>query len=146
VKKNTALLLLLLLTFACKDKASESNSVVLTTSETCYAYKQDGSEVLLKIIGKGKAVTGTLVYAFKEKDRNTGSISGVMHGDTLFATYSYISEGIQGNRDVIFLRSENSFVEGLGEINTQTGEFDLSDKSQITFQKGLTLEKTECTK
>src|SRR5262245_47591682 len=107
---------MLMLAGVCKNRSAENN-IDEPASQECDIFQQNGSEVFLQIIDTDGAISGNLQYAFKEKDKNTGTISGRMKGDTLFATYTFTSEGVQGTRDVVFLKSENSFIEGLGEIN-----------------------------
>jgi hypothetical protein len=143
--KFTILILLPFLLLACK-KPVETSSSESHSSSGCYIFLQDGSEVSMQISTDDQKISGTLTYAFKEKDKNTGSISGEMKGDTLFAKYTYMSEGITGERDEVFLKSGESFIVGRGGINDQTGEPDLSDRSKINFTNGLILKKTDCEK
>jgi hypothetical protein len=58
--------------------------------------------VSMNLTHLGDSVTGTLVYNFKEKDKNTGTINGRMNGNILIAEYTFLSEGIQSCRQVAF--------------------------------------------
>ena len=130
---------------ACKQKPAEVNEADQDIKkEYCYAYSKDSSEVSLKITVDDNKVLGSLIYHWKEKDNNSGTIAGEMKGDTLFAAYSFISEGLNGTRHVVFLRSDDSFIEGHGDIDPDSGQPDLSNRSHIDFKDGLKLSGVDC--
>ena len=85
---------------------------------------------------------GNLNYAFKEKDANTGTFSGVLKDSVLIGNYSFMSEGMVSSREVAFLVKENQLIEGFGELDeTGTG---FKDKDNISFSSSMPLTKTEC--
>jgi hypothetical protein len=84
------------------------------------------------------------MYHYFEKDRNTGTLKGQMNGDTLFATYTFMSEGKESVRNVAFLKTENEMKEGYGNLNPASGEPDFTDKSAIKFDNKFVLKKTNC--
>lgn len=113
--------------------------------EGCYSYIYDKDSVLMQLKSEdGKRITGDLMFHFFEKDRNKGTIVGVMKGDTLFATYSFTSEGTQSYRAVVFLKKGETFTEGYGKLNDSTGEPDFSDRSALHFDSRMILKKTDC--
>jgi hypothetical protein len=119
-------------------------SVTVTEPAACYAMMKDKDKVLLHITITENKVTGDLVYSFFEKDKNTGTINGEMKGDTLFAEYTFMSEGKESNRLVVFLKNGSEFREGYGKINITTGLPDFSDKAAIKFEDNVVLKKTAC--
>ena len=97
-------------------KSSQQAEAKPASSIRCYSYTTTADTILLKVIDTGNLITGTLVYALKEKDKNTGTIQGNMKGDILLADYKFMSEGIQSTRQVAFKKEGNTFVEGYGDF------------------------------
>ena len=121
----------------------EKDQVIAAGTDTsCYALT-DTDSVYLQLIGQDSAVTGTLEYRLKEKDANTGTLTGYWSGDTLLAIYNYQSEGSMSRRPVIFLRQGNKLTEGYGPISAR--EFSLRTP-ELSFQSGLQLTPTDCRK
>ncbi len=89
----------------------------------------------------GNLVTGELVYDYFEKDKNTGTIKGEMKGDTLFAEYMFMSEGINSVREVAFLKKGDSWIEGYGDVEEQTGKIVFKNKAALKFEINITLKK-----
>lgn len=108
----------------------------------CYGYDDNGSKVVLEITQITDSIRGNLNYAFKEKDANTGTFSGVLKDSVLIGNYSFMSEGLESSREVAFLIKENQLIEGFGELNeTGTG---FKDKENISFSSSMPLTQTEC--
>jgi len=96
---------------------------------SCYRYATATDTIILKVIHVGNLVTGTLVYILKEKDKNKGTIQGKMKGDILVADYTFMSEGIQSIRQIVFKKEGSSFVEGYGDFkNIESLNFNTSMK------------------
>lgn len=122
------------------ESEATNNDRPNTITRECFAYT-NGDSILLQMERKGDAVEGTLVYAWKEKDANKGTIKGAWRGDTLVAVYTFQSEGTTSSRPVLFLRKDSTLVEGFGPVNNQ-------DSSLLTpslrFHTGFELRRTEC--
>jgi len=89
--------------------------------------------------------TGKMCYAnFDKKDRNMGEIRGVMKGDTIIADYTFISEGINSVRQVVFLKHGDEMVEGFGSVSDDRGRVVYQDLSKLTFDKSVTLKSINC--
>jgi len=112
----------------------------------CFLYQKGNDTILLSFDIQENRVNGNLVYNFYEKDKNKGTINGKISSDTLFADYTFISEGIQSKRQVVFLKRGENYIEGRGEINEQSGVADLSGKSKILFDNSFSLRKIPCQK
>ena len=147
--KNTSIIALSLAIFAsCNtDKKQESatkTEVKTTQTETCYQYAKDSSTIKLNIIMKDDVVTGNLIYDFYQKDKNQGTIKGTLKSDTLFADYTFMSEGIESVREVVFLKTADGFVEGYGEIDDKDGKVMFKNRNTITFANDAILKETAC--
>lgn len=62
--------------------------------------------IFLQLHIDNNIVNGDLEYKRFEKDRNKGTIKGMFRGDTLFADYTFMSEGVMSVREVMFLKKE----------------------------------------
>ncbi|MDN3593867.1 hypothetical protein [Zunongwangia endophytica] len=100
----------------------------------CYMYTSETDTISLNIEKLDKSVTGSLVYMLQEKDVNRGRIDGEMKGDTLFAEYSFMSEGKNSVRPIVFLQKGNQLIEG-----TTT-----EDSTNYSFNESFPLTRTNC--
>jgi hypothetical protein len=131
--------------YSCNNK-SAGNGSNNTPPDGCYIWTSDNRDtVSLRLESNGANVTGKLMYGYFAKDKNTGTLQGKMSGDTLWAQYTFTSEGRRSTRAVVFLRKGETFTEGYGKLNEATGEPDLSDKTAIHFDGKTILKKTDCT-
>ncbi|MDQ2719343.1 MAG: hypothetical protein M3Z26_06215 [Bacteroidota bacterium] len=117
-----------------------------TEAVTCYVLDNGKDRVAMQIAISNNEVTGDLRYNYFEKDKNSGTLKGEMHGDTLLATYTFISEGKESKRDVAFLKRGDEILEGYGNVDPATGEPNLADRSSIKFDNNFILKKTDCKK
>jgi hypothetical protein len=63
-----------------------------------------------------------LTYLFFEKDKNNGTLVGQMVGDTLRANYTFMSEGKESSRDIVFLRKGKIIIEASIAVKDKEGE------------------------
>ena len=113
---------------------------------SCFAYLQDRDTVMMKLHLAGNAASGTLVYNIYEKDKNTGTFNGLLMGDTLLVSYSYLSEGVRSVRQVIFLVKGNVLLQGSGSMKDQNGKLIFSNRNDINFNSNILLESVDCDK
>ena len=138
------------LTFAvsCNTEEKKDSQAGDTKKQTspvnCYRYVNAGDTVLLKLIHVGDAITGTLVYDYKEKDDNKGTIQGSMRGNLFVADYTFQSEGIQSVRQVAFKLEENSFIEGYGDINSADDKVRFKNLDSLKFNDSMRLVEIDC--
>lgn len=141
-----------LLLFACADSSSTTSEAEETATiaapeierSYCFVGAVGQDTVLLTFMLDGAIVTGDLAYNFYEKDRNTGTIEGELRGDTLFADYTFESEGLESVREVVFLKQDDNWVEGYGDMEEQNGKMVFTTPSSLTFGDGFILTKQEC--
>lgn len=87
---------------------------------------------------------GELNYNFFEKDKNQGTLAGTFKGDTLFADYTFMSEGKSSVREVVFLKKGNIFIEGYGDVEEKDNKTTFKDKKKLFFDSKIVLSKTDC--
>ena len=137
--------------FSCNSQRKETEKPSIENSDAnkempknCYRYSSATDTISLKVIHNGNEIAGTLVYNFKEKDKNKGTIQGSMYGDMLVADYTFMSEGMQSIRQVAFKFEENSFVEGYGDISIENSKVRFKNLDSLTFNTSMPLTKIDC--
>jgi hypothetical protein len=126
--------------------ASEKIVVEEPESQECYRgiLKKDTISLTLNI-KNGQLSSGNLSYNFYEKDKNKGTLVGELKGDTLFADYTFMSEGTSSVREVAFLKKGDSYVEGFGDVvDDNKGKVTFKDKKQLKFDGNVVLSKIDC--
>lgn len=125
-----------------KDYDTGTSSPAETISE-CYENINGKDTVFLSIFSQSKVITGSLVYNYYEKDKNSGTIKGNMYGDTLIADYIFNSEGVTSTREVAFLKRESAFIEGYGDMQEEGGKMVFTNRSNLSFS-GKPLRMVNC--
>lgn len=130
------------------EKISEKPEAVAVedaVSEECYLgiLKKDTISMSLNIKGN-QVSSGKLSYKFFEKDKNEGTLNGEMKGDTLFADYTFMSEGVSSVRQVAFLKKGNTYTEGYGDIEESNGKVIFKNTKQLKFDGKTVLSKVDC--
>ncbi|MFV8367987.1 hypothetical protein [Flavobacterium sp. LB2R40] len=134
-----------------KEKVSvESEKSVSEKSVSLECYrailKKDTVSLTLNI-KNGLLLSGNLSYNFYEKDKSNGTLIGEIKGDTLFANYTFMSEGISTVRQVAFLKQGDAYIEGFGDvIDDNKGKVIFKDTKQLNFDSNLVLSKVNCQK
>ena len=153
--KYPLLLATLVCTASCTSEKTEQTETrqepvtaeVAETAEssTCYAAILGRDSLLLRVDRMSDDVTGDLSYNFYEKDDNSGTFQGRLHGDTLLADYTFQSEGTESVRQVAFLKTADGYVEGYGDIEDQGGRMVFKNTSTLDFSSGTAFKKVPCT-
>ncbi len=126
-----------------KDTAQQANTAT-PPPINCYAYTSPNDTITLKVIHVGSTITGTLVYHFKEKDKNMGTIQGAIKNNTLIADYTFMSEGITSVRQVAFKLQNNVFIEGYGEMVNQDNKSIFKNLDALNFDSSMQLTEIAC--
>lgn len=126
--------------------ASEKIAVEEPVSEECYSAIIKKDTILMTLNIKGNELTsGKLSYNFYEKDKNEGTLVGEIKEDTLFADYTFMSEGVFSVRQVAFLKKGDSYVEGYGDVvGDNKGKVTFKDTKQLKFEGNIVLSKVDC--
>lgn len=94
---------------------------------------------------KNGVVTGMLAFNNFEKDSSSGSFTGTYDGQILRGNYSFDSEGMHSDREVVFKKVGTDFVEGFGPTKMVDGK-EVLDSANITYDPKSTFKKTDgCT-
>jgi hypothetical protein len=113
----------------------------MPVEKKCYAWINKKDTITLTIEKAGNVVTGNLDYSWFEKDSNHGTIKGEMKGDTLFADYTFMAEGMESVRQVFFIQKGNDLVEGQPDYEKNPeGPY----KGKDVMFKGTTLKPVDC--
>lgn len=139
---------------ACNKKAEDTQVVtekemeqpeITVSGKQCYLWTQGKDSVSMTLVtANGGNVTGDLRYNFFEKDDNSGTVSGLFKGDTLFVEYAFESEGMKSVREVAFLKRDKTFLEGFGEVEQKDNKEVFKDKKTLKFGGSLILQEVPC--
>ncbi len=115
-----------------------------STIEGCYVAKLGQDVYTLDIESeKNGAVAGRLAFNNFEKDSSSGSFAGTFANDVLLGNYSFDAEGMHSDRQVIFKKSGDNFVEGFGPVQVTGNSEKLKDPASVTYDPKSTFVKTE---
>ena len=142
--------------FGCKDNEKKADTKPMTEVKTeaddidapilekaCYAYIKDGNLARFEVTQiDGSSVKGQLTYAYAEKDKNDGTFEGILTGDTLLGTYTFMSEGVMSVREIAFKVEDNQLLEGYGDMDENGTRF--KDTSTLNYPNTMPLKKGEC--
>lgn len=119
--------------------------IVEPAGDQCYRWTSKGSVIEMSFnVNSHQEVNGKLSYNLVGKDKNEGTLIGNMKGDTLIADYTFMSEGVSSVREVAFLKRENTFIEGYGDIVQANDKVTFKDKTKLKFDQTSTLTKVDC--
>lgn len=134
---------------ACHEQSTQATQeppAPTPAGPQCYAHRTATDTIRLTLQTTQPTVTGQLVYRYFEKDRNQGTIQGIMHGDTLLADYTFQSEGTTSVRQVAFLRRDIGFIEGFGPVAERQGKTVFAQPRKLQFDAKFTLLPVACPK
>lgn len=150
--KSTSFIIALALLASCGSQTNETEKQTGKQEKNakervpvvCYRYANQGDTVTLTLAQVGELYTGALVYQLKEKDRNTGTVKGLMRGNILIADYTFNSEGTKSTRQVAFKKEGSTLVEGYGESVEENGATKFKDINNLNFGSAIVLQETPC--
>ncbi len=73
-----------------------------------------------------------------------GTILGKMAGDTLRANYTFMSEGKESNREVVFLRKGKIMIEAYGDVEEKEGKTVFKEPKKLYFDSATVLSEIDC--
>ncbi len=161
--RSITFLLLLLSAFACQntpvvttglgDSTAESQTNSPDSSQIlqrlsslsgCYQMTIKDDTALMQITVQDSNITGTLVYLFREKDKNKGELSGAVRGEYIYADYRFYSEGTTSTREVVFKIKDRALVPGFGDIIQRDSKIVFTNKDSLQFQYETPFLKLPC--
>ncbi|MEP0713295.1 hypothetical protein [Algoriphagus sp.] len=110
----------------------------------CFQYFGEKDTVLMTTHVDGTNVTGTLAYSIYEKDRNSGTIEGELRDDLLIAEYTFMAEGVNSKRQVVFKNTEEGWKEGYGEMKSVDGIPVQVNIDSLDFDHDMALKPVPC--
>lgn len=110
----------------------------------CYQMTMKRDTADLHITVKDSIVTGTLAYKFFEKDKNTGTIKGVLRDNKIYADYTFLSEGVTSVREVIFKISNSSLLQASGELKEENGKVVFTNVNDLDYNNLYPFIKVDC--
>jgi hypothetical protein len=138
---------------SCKKETNEplpaptvQEEMVASESQiNCYQgiIKNDTIKLSLHI-EPNQQVKGQLTYLFFEKDKNNGTLVGQVVGDTLRANYTFMSEGKESSRDIVFLRKGKIIIEAYGDVEDKEGKTVFKDPKKLFFDSATVLSEVDC--
>ncbi len=108
----------------------------------CYEYREGENLIRLEFFAIGQESTAELHYELSGKDANHGMLKGKFENDLLKAEYTFMSEGRESIREVVFLYKNEQWMAGYGQLNEDGNRFINSDS--LNFSGDMPLRKVEC--
>lgn len=154
MKKIALVFLAAIVLTNCKKESEESTeqnptqqqtatqNATPTIEESCYVFDDGANNITLEITEIDEEIKGNLTYAFAEKDKNTGTVTGKIKNGILVLNYTFQSEGQLSKREVAFKIEGKTLLEGSGELNATGTAF--KNINQLNFVTKMPLTLTEC--
>lgn len=89
-------------------------------------------------------VTGTLTFKNFEKDSSSGTIMGMYNNDILDALYTFNSEGMESEMQVVFKKTPEGFVRGYGEMDTVENRVTFKDVNALEWDTKAVFKAEPC--
>jgi hypothetical protein len=146
--------LLTIIIFSCNNETEkttpETDTIAVSPASAddpahfCYEFITNQDTVQLElVVGPDDMISGDLLYQLAGKDRNKGTLKGVIYEDTILADYTFMSEGKQSVREITFLKKDSSLTEGYAAMEEADGKIQF--KSGVIPQyKGMKLMLRNC--
>ncbi|MFD2286445.1 hypothetical protein GJU39_00790 [Pedobacter petrophilus] len=135
---------------ACQGNSTKTNTPDSNVAKQeagikqCFQYISKKDTASLSLTTNKDKVTGVLTYRIFEKDKNNGTLSGIVKGDTIVADYTFQSEGTTSTREVVWLRKNDQLLEATGDIDEVNGKTKFKNLSALSFGKSIVFNKTAC--
>jgi len=127
-----------------QDKTEAIENKIFVPVTTCYMGSMGKDSFHLKVETFENVVTGSLAYLFYEKDQQRGTFEGKFSSDTLWADYTYSSEGQTSIRQIAFLFKDGKAIEGYGDMEEKDGRMVFKRAGDLQFGSGLKLNEVPC--
>ena len=98
-----------------KEGANDSLPVATAYGTACYLKAVGRDTFRLQLVINEEQVAGELRYDHYEKDKSSGTLTGVLKDNILRASYSYHSEGMNSTRPVVFKVMGDQVYEALAD-------------------------------
>ncbi|WP_316805018.1 hypothetical protein [Pedobacter nototheniae] len=119
-------------------------AIAIAPATECFLYAKNRDTAILTLNTNGNVISGDLSYNLFEKDKNTGTIKGLVKGDTLIADYTFQSEGMKSIRQVVWLKQSGKLIEGFGDVEETKEKVKFKNISKLKFGGAMEFSKTDC--
>ena len=126
MKRNFIVALCFLAACAGDEKKTEQGNVVkdirvidsTSVLSGCYTavLQKDTAILVIQHAPGAQSVSGDLTFNNFEKDDNNGTFNAKVQGNLIVGFYSYISEGTESVRQVVFKVAGDTLLEGYGNL------------------------------
>lgn len=114
------------------------------TTTACFYLDKGQEHKRVYMMRTGDNVMGDYQIDWDEKDGAKGSFFGKFSGDTIWAVYHSIIEGIKMQQEIVFIVKDDKLMVGEGELNSDVTPEAFVNKKKITFDKQRALTKGSC--
>ncbi|GGE50873.1 hypothetical protein EV200_10292 [Pedobacter psychrotolerans] len=135
---------------ACQSNNTKTTSTDSKVAETdtnlkqCFQYINKKDTASLNLVTNKGTVNGVLSYNLFEKDKNNGSVAGIVKGDTIIADYTFQSEGTTSTRQVVWLKKNDQLIEGFGDVEEVKGKMKFKNTSSLRFDQSIVFKRFIC--
>lgn len=129
--KKTILIIGCLSLFLLQCKKEEHTPEIkptVLTANTCYEFSDGQNLASFEIQEVNSKVKASLSYKFKNQDSKEGLFEGTIENNILQGTFTFISNGILSNKEVIFTVEEGKITEGkISKVGTAAPVFNFEN-------------------
>jgi len=86
-----------------------------------------------ELVIKDNKVSGQMYWHPFEKDSRKGSLNGTLKGDTVYAVWGFMQEGMQDTMALQFLIKGDNLMQKPLKLNTQTGRQQTDNAADFTL-------------
>ena len=132
--------------FLTKDKATNDTAPIVSDSSIlgCYVSTRGQDVYTLEIRSdKDGAVDGVIAYNNYQYDSSSGTFTGTYVDGILLGNYSFDAEGMHSERQLIWKREGNNFIQGFGDGELIGGKEVIANMDSVTYDPGFTFQKRD---
>ena len=95
--------------------------------------KDNKDTTSVELVVKDDKVSGQMYWHPFEKDSRKGALNGTLKGDTVYAVWTFMQEGMQDTLALQFLIKGDNLMQKPLKLNTQTGRQQTDNASEFTL-------------
>ena len=124
-----------------KSAQTASSEHHVKTSSLCFIRTERRDTTNIEMVIKGNVITGQMNWMPFEKDSRKGTLSGTLKGDTVYATWSFMQEGMKDTLGLQFLTKGDNLMQKPLKLNTKTGreQTDNTAGFTVTYRPSVTM-------
>lgn len=110
----------------------------------CYQMIIGRDTAYIEVNVSGDSAKGILVFNPLEKDKNTGTYSGVIKDDTLDIWYNFLSEGRESYRQIRMVATTEGLIQGYGDMRMEGDSVFFKYPQALAFERINPFKKINC--